>query len=560
MKSTLVACVTMAAVVAAACGDGPTAARLASAPVATPAPEIEEEEEDLVGEEEEEFEPAPAPEPSPTPRPAPPVGGGVVLYDVVGDVTSGDSPSPWLSEISAHSTIRYIYPDFVWVDSLSPQGSTPAETPCTEGKLGSGGQWSYFAVQGEGSAKICVPGDQVTEAYASEGHLVLPFVDISCGIRLNVRTCATGKAPTANELGDCAAASSSDACAYPDIDGQLTAMAEALAGAANADPNAGGLAFDDEGPPFPQPYAQTFFTSVARSLDAGKHLALWRGAQVFVMNPGDPHDDSAMLMELRDLGAFIVASFYDIGTETEIGQLPATYGERFGLFFNPGRCHGCTGSIGFLERVIATTQIPFQVGLPASASTNEWTSVEAFNAPYAPLDAPPFETTVLPSCGYADESAGPVCTLYTLPGATQAAFLREAFDVIDALKTAPIDGVLGTCETSPFADDRRVACPFGNAASTFCGSDVPCTGPSAGVAGTPGYAWSDFADTFIGLFLYAIRPADTSLQACERKWNPDKPKTCFGEYPQFIDGPASTVHGPSADSAWAAYDAWAASQ
>lgn len=503
------------------CGDG-AVGPTASAPSEDVAPEVLEEE--------------PAPAPAPTPRSGPPKGGGVVLYDVVPDLGGCPSPpcvsSEWLDEIGSHPGVHYIYPDFAYVQSLPAEGEAATRGVCTGGDVPSGPfDWGYYA-QEHGSSR-CIAGDDVTAAYSSSGHLVLPFLDINPDVRAALQDCAEAKT-----------------CVYPKPGAQLERLADSIAAVINADPNAMGVAFDDEDPPLRQPYATTFFVRVAEQLDDGKHLALWRGANVFLINAGTPTDDSAMLIQLRDLGALVIGSFYDIGPEEQVGTTVAAYGETLRRFLLPGRCDGCAGSIGFLERVIATTQIPFQIGLPASASTNEWSSSEAFNQNTTILPDPPFSSETV-SCGYGNPIGSPVCTVYTNPGATQDQYMQQALDGIDALN-APITGVMSTCVPSPYPDGRPVACqPQG--AAEFCG-----TGACAGAPGS--YDRASFDDTFLGLFLYALRPGDISQRGCETKWNDGDTGTCWGEFPQFIDGPATPGGPPSPNSVWALYDKWASGQ
>ena len=62
------------------------------------------------------------------------------------------------------------------------------------------------------------------------------------------------------------------------------------------------------------------------------------------------------------------------------------------------------------------------------------------------------------------------------------------------------------------------------------------------------------------MFLYAIRPETDAKTKCELSWRDGKTGTCWGEYPQVIDGPARPGGEPSPTSVWTLYDQWAARQ
>ncbi|MDE0886745.1 MAG: hypothetical protein OSB70_14555 [Myxococcota bacterium] len=238
----------------------------------------------------------------------PPKGGGIAIYGLTdgglgtaGDANQGDlvcaSTSSCTSRffkatIQAHANpddeATYLYPDFVFLPDSTDYNPIPADADPsnyqTKIKVYEACDPSSFPTDYNAAHIIYVPvnssldssgsklasceadGTAVTAAYASASGdksrlMVLPFGAFEGTLAYKLSYGHYTKA-------------------------QIEALAMKLGDVINADPNADGVGFDDEGPWIREPYLGYFYSTLAKQLDqGGKHLAYWAGGNVMRINP-----------------------------------------------------------------------------------------------------------------------------------------------------------------------------------------------------------------------------------------------------------------------------------
>lgn len=200
------------------------------------------------------------------------------------------------------------------------------------------------------------------------------------------------------------------------LDKMMMYTGETIAAMINNDSQADGVAFDIEGPALPDEAAYNFYQGLISRLNPSKYIGIWEGVNVFK----NTAYQTSLLTLLSQNNAFLILSMYDIGPDDtpphggglDVGQSPVWYSgftvpqstgssqlsafelTLFGDFKNNLACHpnsmglpspyqstgfnGCTGSLGFMDRMMngsttpLPTGMPFQVGIPAISSTTEW--------------------------------------------------------------------------------------------------------------------------------------------------------------------------------------------
>ncbi len=193
------------------------------------------------------------------------------------------------------------------------------------------------------------------------------------------------------------------------LDNMMMYTGKLIANLINSDMNADGVSFDIEGPALPDEAALNFYKGLMGRLYPSKYVGVWEGVDVFK----NTTLQDQLWSWLKNYNAFIIVSMYDIGPDDqpgdggglEVGQPPAWYSAAqvqqslapsklsafeltlFGLNDGTYACHptsmkldtastgfnGCTGSLGFMNRMMNnTTGMAFQVGIPAISSTTEW--------------------------------------------------------------------------------------------------------------------------------------------------------------------------------------------
>ena len=189
-----------------------------------------------------------------------PKGDGIIINDVSdmmnADGASSVSPVQSLKTFLAASTIKYVFPDFMNIQSLYLANNKALTTCSTKGSTSTKG-YSLIYVSfnqlkvANNLGPECINGSQVTSALYQPGRMVLPMID--------------GDASFINGTNNT---------------NQVVQLAKLIANTINADPHAAGVSFDLEGPALDDsPNAQTFIITLANALKS-RYVAIFDGKTV----------------------------------------------------------------------------------------------------------------------------------------------------------------------------------------------------------------------------------------------------------------------------------------
>ena len=189
-----------------------------------------------------------------------PKGDGIIINDVSDMMNAGGadsvSPTASLKTFLAAPTIKYIFPDFINIQSQNLSKNNALTTCSAKGITSTKGYTlvyiSFNQLKTAGSlGPECINGNKVTSTLYQPGRMVLPMID-----------------------GDASAINGTNNTS------QVIQLAKLIANTINADPHAAGVSFDLEGPALDDsPNAQTFVITLASALKS-RYVAIFDGKTV----------------------------------------------------------------------------------------------------------------------------------------------------------------------------------------------------------------------------------------------------------------------------------------
>lgn len=415
-----------------------------------------------------------------------PVGNGVIVDDVAQDIScsGGSCTSVLLQTLSSNYDVSgqnfYIIPDFASITNLPSGSLSPAHEKC-DGSSPLGFVLNYLSlplikesVLSMPELGSCVPGATVTSVYKNQS---------GSGLNVIVLPMINGDASGINSA-------SSDT---------LTKLAGIIADTINADPSAGGVAFDLESPTLSESATTTFIGELAKQLAAkGKYIAIF-----------DPKLEQLAPISAKYKNIIALTALYDYGLNASAPYEPLSV-STYQSYTSDHAVEAYFGGFG--------KDIPVLFVTPASATTTLWEHLNVYNTNF-PKGIDP---------GLSEKPVS--CSMSSLPVSILKQFLTSPPGGQD-----PVDYFLSQCQRYDNSGGATQLEYFNASLSAI----------------TSGYAASQNPDRkLIGTVLYNQKPSGFYGLTCAKNGyslfdTSSLHKKCLGFYPEDIS-----------DSIWSSLKGW----